>query len=62
MNVRQQLATILMAALMLGTILLMPAQFHSQATYSSSELRQSGPIVAASERSDGQARESHTQR
>jgi hypothetical protein len=49
MNKTQQFATGLMAILMLGTIVLMPAQFHGKATYSSSVLRQTGPIVAAAD-------------
>lgn len=49
MNRTQRFATGLIAVLMLGTIVLMPARFPSHATYSSSVLRQTGPIVAAAE-------------
>ena len=38
MNARQQFATGLLAVLMLGTIVLMPAHFHGGATYSASAI------------------------
>jgi hypothetical protein len=49
MNARQQITTGLMALLMLGTIVLMPARFPSHATYSSSVVRQSGALISLSQ-------------
>jgi hypothetical protein len=54
MNAKQQIVTILMAALMLATILLMPDQHRGRAGAAS---RQSGTIAAAPDSRSEQRRE-----
>lgn len=49
MNTKQQFATGLLAVLMLCTIVMMPAHFHSQATYSASVVRQVGMVTVTPE-------------
>jgi hypothetical protein len=47
MNARQQLATSVIAVLMLGTIMMMPARFGT--TYSASAIRQVGMVSVSPE-------------
>ena len=46
MNPTQQLATGLMAVLMIGTIVMMPASFNGGAAYRAAAIRQAGTVSA----------------